>query len=344
MNTSKLQRANPAYPLWLLVLAWLLPMVFTDAHAADAVAPPRQLTTVASLSEASRPANVPLDYVVTPNGFFAPDCVQVVHAQESLRADGSIRQKDGKVRAAAACGKPHFDKHGRSIAATSATPLLADADAASRAKEPSYTGWIESVNYNNGSNVGRLRASWKVPSAPSDAENQTVFFFPGLEQLPTVQSILQPVLGWNGFGDHTWTIASWNCCVAGTTTHTDPAPVSPGDEIVGDMYSLCGTGVYNCSSWSIVTQDTTNGRSVTLNTAPQGALQWVFGGVLEVYGINTCNQLPPQAMTQFYGVTVWDTNGNVLSPAWQGAYPSSSLSPQCNYNLAVGSGSVYLYY
>lgn len=335
-----------SYQLCSLVFAWLLLMVFTPAHAADAVSPPRQLTTVGSLSEATRPANVPLDYVVTPNGYFSPDCVQTIHARESLRADGSIRQTDGTIRSAATCGRPHYDRQGHSIATTAASPQspAAATTNASAAKEPTYTGWIESVNYNNGSNVGRLRATWTVPSTPSDAENQTVFFFPGLEQLPTVESILQPVLGWNGFGDHAWTIASWNCCVSGTTTHTDPANVASGDQIVGDTYSLCGTGVYNCGSWSIVTQDTTNGQTVTLNTAPQGNLQWVFGGVLEVYGVSSCNQLPPQAMTQFSNVTVWDTNGNVLSPSWGGSYAGSSISPQCNYNLAVGSGSVYLYY
>ncbi|WP_246794575.1 hypothetical protein [Burkholderia perseverans] len=343
MNSN--QRRFLARPgrAWLLALACLLPVAVAPAHAADAAAPSAQLTSVASLSAAARPANVPLDYVVTPNGYFAPECVQTIHADERLRADGSILKHDGSVRAAARCGRSHFDRQGHGIAPNAPSQQPAAAAAAGTV-DPTYTGWIESANYNNGSNVGRLRASWKVPSTPSDAENQTVFFFPGLEQLPTVQSILQPVLGWNGFGDHAWTIASWNCCTAGTTTHTDPASVSPGDEIVGDTYSLCGTGVYDCGSWSIVTQDTTNGRSVTLNTAPQGQLQWVFGGVLEVYGISSCNQLPPQAMTQFYGVTVWDTNGNVLSPPWQAGKASSSISPQCNYSVAVSPGNVYLYY
>nr|WKF56694.1 hypothetical protein HUO10_001155 [Paraburkholderia busanensis] len=342
MNYSKRRLFTSPQHLWPFVFAWLFLTMLTPAHAADAASSARQLTTVATLSEAARPANVPLDYVVTPNGFFSPDCVQVIHAHENLRADGSIRQSDGTVRAPAKCGRAHYDRQGHRIAPTAAGHAAPASTA--NAVEPDYHGWIESVNYQNGSNVGRLRASWKVPSTPNDAGNQTVFFFPGLEQTPTVQSILQPVLGWNGFNDHTWTIASWNCCTAGTTTHTDPVNVSPGDEIVGDMYSLCGVGVYDCGSWSIVTQDTTNGQSVTLNTAPQGELQWVFGGVLEVYGFSSCNQLPPEASTQFYGVSVWDTNGNVLSPSWQGGFASSSLSPQCNYNLAVGPGSVYLYY
>ena len=153
------------------------------------------------------------------------------------------------------------------------------------------------------------------------------------------------MLGWNGFGDHRWTIASWNCCTNGTVTHTDPAAVSPGDEIVGEMYSLCGAGVSDCANWRIITQDTTNGQTTTLdNTSPQGSLRWVFGGVLEVYSVDTCNQLPPEGQTQFYGVTVWDTNGNTLSPPWQGGYASSSITPQCNYNLAADASNVYLYY
>jgi hypothetical protein len=345
MNQTQRRFLSRPHHFWLFALfalAWLLMLVFTPAHADEALTSSSRLTTAGSLSAATRPANVPLDYVVTPNGYFSPDCVQVVHANELLQADGSIRQKNGTIRARVQCGRAHFDRQGHSIAPTAVGPV--SQASGTHAIEPTYTGWIESVNFENGSNVGRLRASWRVPSAPNDAENQTVFFFPGLEQSPNVQSILQPVLGWNGFGDHAWSIASWNCCTAGTTTHTDPAAVSPGDEIVGDTYSLCGVGVYDCGSWSIVTQDTTNGRSVTLNTAPQGELQWVFGGVLEVYGVANCNQLPPQAMTQFYGVTVWDTNGNTLSPPWRGGYASGSISPQCNYNLAVDPSDVYLYY
>ncbi len=301
------------------------------------------LTTVASLKEDMRPRGVPVDYLITPNGYFSADCVQVAHAHETLLSDGSIRQADGTIRASARCGRPHYDFHGNRIEPAGARPSLASFSESS-VRLPSYTGWIESVSYNNGSNVGRLRATWNVPSAPANVSGQTVFFFPGLEQLPNVQSILQPVLGWNGFGDNSWTIASWNCCVNGTTTHTDPVGVSPGDQIIGDEYSLCGVGVYDCGSWSIVTQDASNGQSVTLNTTPNGELQWVFGGVLEVYGIASCDQFPSQGVTQFYGVTVWDTNGNVLSPPWQGNFAGSSISPQCGYNLGADTSDTYMYY
>ncbi|EIF28233.1 hypothetical protein BCh11DRAFT_03620 [Burkholderia sp. Ch1-1] len=48
--------------------------------------------------------------------------------------------------------------------------------------------------------------------------------------------------------------------------------------------------------------------------------------------------------TQFYGVTVWDTNGNVLSPAWQKSLSQFLSLIAMQLHLAVGLGSVYLCY
>lgn len=208
MNKNPSRSRVLPYPLWRLLSACLLLTAFAPAaHADEAAAAPRQLTTVASLDRAARPANVPLDYVVTPNGYFSPACVQVIHQNETLRTDGSILQKNGAVRSAAKCDRPHFDRAGHSIAATANGPV--QAQSASGTVEPTYTGWIESANYNNGSNVGRLRATWRVPSVPGDAQNQTVFFFPAWSNCRPCNR-------------------SCNRCWAGTVSATIPGPSRAG--------------------------------------------------------------------------------------------------------------------
>jgi hypothetical protein len=317
-------------------------------HAEDASqALPNRLAKVSSLPAGQRPAGVPGDYVITPNGYFAQDCVQVVHASEKLRADGRIEQAGGGIRSTPACGKSHYDVQGRRIDRSGhvATGLATAAGATPGVgiTPASYTGWIESANFTSSTPIGRLRASWRVPNTPSNVGNQVVYLFPGLEQTPTVVSILQPVLGWNCCGDQTWSITSWNCCVDGTTYVSDKVDVSPGDEIVGDTYSLCGEGVEDCGEWSIVTQDTTSGQSTTLsNSNPQGRPDWVFGGVLEVYNLDSCDKLPPDGTVAYYDIQVWDTNGNLQGQPWGHANASSSISPQCNYGISSSDGNVTL--
>ncbi|RDD80262.1 hypothetical protein DVJ77_18210 [Dyella tabacisoli] len=187
-------------------------------------------------------------------------------------------------------------------------------------------------------------ASWTVPTTPSNPGSQVIYFFPGLEQLPNVQSILQPVLGWNGYNDAAWTLASWNCCVDGTTFHSDPINASDGDQVIGDTYSTCAPGV-SCSNWAIVSTNVSTGQNSTLNTDPYGALTWVFGGVLEAYGVDTCDQYPASGSISFTDIGVYTLDGNpVASPPWNNSYPVGSQSPQCNYGVSATSSTSTLVY
>jgi hypothetical protein len=51
------------------------------------------------LSPAHRPAGVPVDYVLTHNGFFHPSCVVTVASDEVVGADLVIRGLDGTQHA-----------------------------------------------------------------------------------------------------------------------------------------------------------------------------------------------------------------------------------------------------
>ena len=61
--------------------------------AASFSASSASLTTVGSVPEARRPAGVPPEYVVTPNGLFHPSCVIEVQDGERLSASGAVLQQ-----------------------------------------------------------------------------------------------------------------------------------------------------------------------------------------------------------------------------------------------------------
>ena len=147
-----------------------------------------------------------------------------------------------------------------------------------------YNGWLESYNTTSTGALSYLAATWVVPQTPAAGnDGQVLFFFNGLEGLPTVESILQPVLAYeNG----QWFAQSWNCCAAGTTYNANTIPVSPGDVIVGTVSGAnCNTSTGLCNNWTIETLDQRTGQSSVLQTSAWGVAEnWVFAGVLEVYG------------------------------------------------------------
>jgi hypothetical protein len=182
-----------------------------------------------------------------------------------------------------------------------------------------------------------------VPSAPSVAGNQTIYLFPGLEDIEDVQTTLQPVLAWNGFNDHAWTVASWNCCKTGTTFHSDPVTVAVGDTINGLMTgSNCSGNV--CTDWTVSARRGT--ASSTLATQGYGqAFDWVFGAALEVYGVQTCEQQPANALVRFTNERMTGMNGAALPLQPWGAFFFDSLfgggfdgryNTYCPYQLNYG--------
>ena len=105
-----------------------------------------------------------------------------------------------------------------------------------------------------------MSADWTVPPTPTSNDGQTVYYFPGLQDINDVVTIIQPVLGWNADYASAWGIASWNCCESRTTYEAPPQRVSPGDTILGYMFETCVAGALSCGSWDIVTWDAQNGK------------------------------------------------------------------------------------
>jgi hypothetical protein len=247
------------------------------------------------------PANVPRDYVVTPNGYFHPSCVQRVDADEQLRPGAMLVRNNGTTRAVAPCAYPHYAADGTELAPND-VPMPGAAAPAGGAID----GWVAYGSYllpRTGA-ARYLFARMTVPTAPTVQSGQVVYFFPGLEELEHVQTIVQPVLGWNAFNDDGWTIASWNCCLDGHTWHSAPIAVSSGTTLEGLVVGgTCTNGI--CTNWKIVTRDAVTARQTTLDTEGYGqAFDWVFGAVLEAYGVSQCGHYPASGDETFSDIVV----------------------------------------
>ena len=109
----------------------------------------------------------------------------------------------------APCSYARYNAQGQVIAAA---PLTYGGD---NSLPATINGWVASADTKSAGPIGYLAADWLVPTAPTTNNNQTLYYFPGLESTAQGNTILQPVLGWNAFGDSAWTLASWNCCLQG---------------------------------------------------------------------------------------------------------------------------------
>jgi len=276
----------------------------------------------------NRPPQVPEGFVITPFGYFHPSCVLHISEGETLLADGRIQHANGVADANAPfCNYPRFSPTG--------APIEADTTKVKPAEAPTVNGWVESVWATTSKSYGEISATWTVPPQPSVNDGQTVFFFPGLEDIKAVQSILQPVLQWYQPGP--WAVASWNCCLSGIAVESTPVIVSPGDTILGTITSTCKAGVTYCAKWNIVSEDKTTGKKTTLSKTPSDGQvwNWGFGAVLEAYGILRCQDYPANKNVVF-DVQLYDQNLKLISsPSWTPAKAGSTTTPKCSYGLAV---------
>jgi len=309
-------------PMRLAVLS--LVMAFLASTAAYAQAPAGQ----------NRPALVPDGYVITPFGYFHPSCVLQLKDGENLLADGHVLQHaDGTTENLATCAYPHYTAGGEFVAAGALPPAIGHS-------------WIESADVTTTTSYGQLVATWTVPPAPSSNNDETVYMFPGLEDIDHVVSIIQPVLGWNADFSSAWGIASWNCCPNGITVESPAVSVSSGAEIKGTLRDACAAGTLSCTKWKVITEDVATGKSTTLNHTPSEGqtFNWAFGGALEVYNVSQCSDYPSNGALTL-SVALFDDNFDKVSdPGWEITLWAQGLTPQCSYGGSISGPKITLDY
>jgi uncharacterized repeat protein (TIGR03803 family) len=250
--------------------------------------------------------------------------------------DGRVLQHaDGTTESVPACAYPRYTVRGE---------IVGEGPLAITHNYIEYAGATTSTSY------GGLTATWTVPPAPTSNDGQTVFFFPGLDDINDIVTILQPVLAWNDpLLPGAWSIASWNCCVPPTSNnwHSSPVSVSPGDEIKGIIWDTCGAGTVSCPTWKVITEDVSTGLSTTLKGTPSEGqtFNWAFAGALEVYNVEQCSDYPPNGSLTFSDVGLYDYNFNRISnPGWSITNESAGLTPQCGYGGQVAATQATLDY
>ena len=249
----------------------------------------------------------------------------------TLLADGRVEHPDGTIEAAPVCNFPHY----------TSTGIMVPVDSmALRGLPPTINGWLEYVSVTTSSSYYKIAATWKVPPSPTTNDGQCDYFFPGFEDNTNVQSIVQPVMQW-GPGCYIsagayWLVASWNCCMSGTTWYSTPVDVNVGDTIKGTISPTCKPGKKYCATWNVITKDVTTGQKTTLAKTPANgqSWNWAFGAVSEDYGVTQCSDFPNNSGLTFT-VQLYDQKGNLISnPNWQGVQVTNG-PPTCKYGWKI---------
>jgi len=323
--TKSIQGSNSFFPACVAIAGILL--LCSAGLTGQAVA-----SDVSTLM--NRPTNVPEEFVVTPFGYFHPSCVLLLGEGNTLLPDGRVQHPDGAIDGAQVCSYPHYTSTGLMV------PV--DPKELGDINPLEIEGWLESVSATTTTSFYKIAATWTVPPSPTSEDGQCDYFFPGFEDMTDVISIVQPVLQYGPgcyiSGGANWLVASWNCCMNGTTWYSSPVDVSAGDSILGTITPTCkGKKVKSCKTWNVVTEDVTTGKSTTLAKTPaEGQVwNWAFGAVSEDYGVVQCSDFPNNSGTTFT-VTLYDQNKKVItSPGWQGTQWIQNPSPACNYGTVI---------
>lgn len=211
-------------------------------------------------------------------------------------------------------------------------------------------GWVEAlhryVSLESGDNVDLLSGTWTVPNNPKETGG-LIYLFNAIE--PANGSwILQPVLQFGAnsfFGGNYWVIASWMVGSNGYAFYSPAQKVSSGDTIYGSTYITSeSSGKLYYEVWA---QDKTSGAYSWIRATSTG-LQWneAYAGVLEAYGISSCEQLPASSATIFESTQVDHGYPNFDSELadFTGWKNSAWAGPSCAIDPVPDGSKQILYY
>eukprot|EP00747_Dinoflagellata_sp_TGD_P183856 gnl/TRDRNA2_/TRDRNA2_39025_c0_seq1.p1 gnl/TRDRNA2_/TRDRNA2_39025_c0~~gnl/TRDRNA2_/TRDRNA2_39025_c0_seq1.p1 ORF type:complete len:342 (+),score=49.39 gnl/TRDRNA2_/TRDRNA2_39025_c0_seq1:42-1067(+) len=171
----------------------------------------------------------------------------------------------------------------------------------------------------------KLTANYVVPEAPEKVESQVLYWWLGVEDI-TASDVLQPVLGWNGFGTSNWTFASWNCCPAGHVHYATPVNVSTGDSLFGSLDNTGGTG------YTVVSR-AANGKESILKSNDEVAQNMPLLS-LETYNVDQDCALLPKS-----GMKLADLKAEPAI-SWDSDSPQGWALTACNWTVGFDGDSL----
>jgi hypothetical protein len=200
----------------------------------------------------------------------------------------TVQQPNGKLVHYPACKTvPHVDRHG--VAWKAYTQILSN---------------TTPVNFFTG--------LWTVPTVPVNVEQQTLFFWNGVEDIGNTE-VIQPVLQFGSSaagGGNYWAIASWY--VGPSVFFSELLTVNTNDVINGTMVDNLAT-----STWGVNAVVVSSGQNSTLfYKHPKPTEQYAYC-VLEAYTITDCTEYPQKQTAVVFSKLAISTQKGPITPKWQ---------------------------
>jgi hypothetical protein len=279
------------------------------------------------------------DWVQVPGGkLMRPDCVHEIPSGAKVVLDeegnptGDVTLKGAMIA--------HYDPCPEEPISTRHT--VSEVNVPGHVPSPPFSGWVEDsqvdLSLSSSDNVDWEAGLWYVPSAPS-ANGGLIFLFNGIA--PTAQNwILQPVLQYGtsaAGGGNYWAIASW---LVGTSAYHSPlVTVKSGDELDGYTEQ---TATGSTLDYTSEAYDLSSGKYSWISITSSG-LHWTvaYEGVLEVYYVNSCSELPASGDAYFFDNSVYHGYPayDYVSPSFTGSVFQSG----CGDWTFVDNSSDYAY-
>jgi hypothetical protein len=268
------------------------------------------------------------DWVKTPEGLMWKSCVHALPKGARLDRDTVVLASGVKQAPIGACSHANIPIPGQAATAKVAP-----------APTPTTSGWLADSWWTAPQWLSGIYSTYTVPKAPA-AGGSTDYFFSSLEDPNpgAALSILQPVLTWGG---SSWFIQSWYVWANNTKSVTGPAvAVAPGDTIyTGVEAAPCSSGG-DCT-WDVYAQDSRTGGETTLSINAGQPFTAAQGGVMEVYGVNGCNQLPANGNMDFTSISVYGSSYQHVTPSWSVNHTGNSKG-YCGVYVDTSATQTYI--
>jgi len=238
--------------------------------------------TAAAASAATRPATVPANYLTTPFGYMAPECVTILKPYETLLGERIVSKKDGASRTIGRCAKPRYSRDG---------VALKTGRMASSATLDGYD-LVAGAKLTTG--VTFMHAGLTVPAAPILSGDQSIYLLTSIyNDVNPAANALRAVLGWNMFGKgERWSLASMKLDNNGYVISTPLAPVNPGDKVeLAHNLEADGNAFLGPFSTGAYTYDFSQNARIDGSVLDQRA-NAVAAIAMASYGVDDCRKLP----------------------------------------------------